>query len=222
MSKDIIKTIIGVFALPLVAAVSIAFYGQFGNIDIFLTKGQQYFLMGVASYCLMQLLMFKPVYAYVLGHESVHALAGWICLGKVTSFNVTSAGGSVTTSKNNIFISLSPYFVPIYAIVITVLYYVVADRLIEDVVVQPYYMFLLGATLAFHLVMTVDTLKTKQPDLIKTGYLTSGVLIYIINLLVISGVLHLLFTGFSYRTFLGNFWRESAGMYRSIFTQLFL
>ena len=207
--------------MPFVASTSLALYEQFGNIDIFFTKSQQYFLVGIAAYCLIQLLLFKPVYLYVLGHESVHVLATWLCLGRVTSFEISSQGGSVTTSKSNLFISLSPYFVPIYAILLIIVYYLLNNVFSEGILAQRYFMFLLGMVLAFHIVMTVDTLKTRQPDLLKAGYLTSSVLIYVVNLVIISATLGLLFTGFSFRSFLNRTYFLSFDIYASIFKQLF-
>jgi hypothetical protein len=211
-----------VILLPLVASVSLAFYEQFGNIDVTLTKGQQYFLFGIIAYCLIQLFLFKAVYLYVLGHEAVHVLAAWLCLGRVTSFKVSSSGGSVSTSKSNLFISLSPYFVPVYAILLIVIYYLINDIFFEGILTQSSFMFLLGMTLAFHIVMTVDTLKTRQPDFAKAGYLTSSVLLYVVNLVIISGTLGLMFKGFSFRSFWSNACFLSVDTYRLIFRQLFL
>ena len=112
----ILKSAIGILLLPLVAGFSVAFYKQFGNIEVAFTMGQQYFLLGIITYGLIQLFLFKPVYLYVLGHEAVHVLATWLCLGRVKSFKISSRGGSVSTTKSNFFISLSPYFIPVYAI----------------------------------------------------------------------------------------------------------
>jgi len=217
-----IKTVIGILLLPLVVSFSRAFYGQFGNIDIFLSKGQHYFLLGIGIYCFIQLFIFKPVYAYVLGHEAMHAFATWLCLGKVTSFKVSSDGGSITTSKSNLFISLSPYFIPIYSLAVIVLYYLVNHVFTERIIPPSYFMLVLGLTLAFHIVMTVDTLKTRQPDLVKAGYLTSSIFIYVINITVVALAFGILFEGFSFRSFMNNTYVTSLDIYRSIFNQLFL
>jgi hypothetical protein len=216
------KTAIGLIFLPLLVSFSLAFYRQFGNMETAFTEGQKYFLGGIVTYCVFQLFLFKPAYLYTLGHEAVHVLATWLCLGKVTSFKVSPSGGSVTTSKSNIFILLSPYFVPIYSILLAITYYVVNDAFLLGFLTQPYFIFLLGLTLAFHIVMTIDTLKTKQPDLVKVGYLTSSILIYVMNLVVISGVLGLLFKSFSFTSFLNKSYFLSADIYRAIFRQLFL
>lgn len=221
MFKKGLKTAIGILLLPFVTSVSIAFYRQFGNIEVIFTKEQQYFLWGIITYCAVQLLLFKPAFIYVLGHETVHALATWLCLGRVTSFKIFSSGGSISTSKSNLFISLSPYFIPIYSILLIIAYYIINNVFLFGFLTRPYFVFLLGMTLAFHLVMTVDTLKARQPDFLKAGYLTSLILVYVINLVITSGTLGLLFRGFSFRHFLNNAYFLSIGIYEIIFRQLF-
>lgn len=223
MLKKALKTGIGILLLPLLVSVSIAFYKQFGNIEVIFTKSQQYFLCGIITYCIIQLILFKPTFIYVLGHETVHALTTWLCLGKVTSFKISSSGGSISTSKSNLFISLSPYFVPVYSILLIIIYYVIKNIFVWGFLLTPFYfMFLLGMTLAFHIVMTIDTLKTRQPDLVKAGYLTSSILIYVINLVIAAGTFGLLFESFSFRSFINSSYFMSVGIYNSIFKQLFL
>ncbi|MBU4377143.1 MAG: M50 family metallopeptidase [Candidatus Omnitrophica bacterium] len=219
---EALKTIIGLLLLPVVVSISLTFYRQFGNFESPWTVGQQYFTLGVAVYCIMHLLVFKPSYFYVLGHESVHALATWMCLGRVKSFKVNSATGSVATTKNNIFISLAPYFVPFYAILLAIAAYVANNVFLKTPLPYKYFLFLLGFTLAFHIIMTIDVLKTKQPDLVKAGYLTSGIIIYAINVIVIAGILGLMTSGFSFTEFMRDAWTLTADIYKKIYAQLFI
>ena len=223
MLKKALKAVIGLALLPIAISVSVTFYRQFGNIDTPWTREQQYFLCGVLTYCFIQLLVFKPAYLYVLSHEAVHVLATWLSFGKVRAFRVTSTGGSVSTSKSSLFISLSPYFVPLYAIILTVIYYFTVNMLWWlGISARLYFLFLLGMTIAFHIITTIDTLKTKQPDLIKTGYLTSSILIYVINMIIVAGVLGLLTGSFSFKSFLGNALNMAVYIYKAVFAQLFL
>ncbi len=219
---EIAKTIVGLFFLPVVASVSITFYKQFGSLGGPWSMEQQYFMMGVIAYCFMHLVIFKPSYIYVFGHESVHALAAWLCLSKVKSFKVSPNGGSVSTSKNNLFIALSPYLVPFYSIVAAIALYIANNVFLENSVPYKYFLFLLGFTLSLHIVMTIDALKTKQPDLVKAGYLTSEIIIYVINMIVIAGVMGLMTKGFSFADFMFNTWNLTVDMYKAIFAQLFL
>ena len=54
------------------------------------------------------------VYIYVLGHELTHAIAAIICLGRVQTLRIGLDGGYVETDTDNLFIALSPYFVPLW------------------------------------------------------------------------------------------------------------
>jgi archaellum component FlaG (FlaF/FlaG flagellin family) len=70
--------------------------------------------------------------------------------------------------------------------------------------------------------MTIDILKTRQPDLVKAGYLISAIIIFVINIIIIAGVLGLMTRGFSFTGFMSNAWDLTVEMYKRIFTQLFL
>ncbi len=219
---EIAKTIVGLFFLPIVVSVSVTFYQEFDGLGMPWSVEQQYFMIGVITYCFMHLVVFKPSYIYVFGHESVHALATWLCLGQVKSFKVSSNGGSISTSKNNIFISLAPYFVPFYSIVAAIAIYIANNVFLASSIPYKYFLFFLGLTLAMHIVMTIDSLKTKQPDLVKAGYLISEIIIYVVNMIVIAGVLSLMTKGFSFPDFIANAWNLTIDIYQRIFAQLFI
>ncbi|MCK4518891.1 MAG: M50 family metallopeptidase, partial [Candidatus Omnitrophica bacterium] len=107
MLKKIVKLLLGVMLVPASVAFSISLFEQIRRVQP-QHNPQNYFLYGVSSYILLHLVFFKPVYLYVWGHEAMHVLAAWLCGGKVSSFKVSSAGGSINTSKSNFFIALAP------------------------------------------------------------------------------------------------------------------
>ncbi len=71
---------------------------------------------GLALWLAIWLLLPRPLWVYVLGHELTHALAVYLHGGKVHQFKVTSAGGHIVTDKSNWFIALAPYFIPLYSL----------------------------------------------------------------------------------------------------------
>ena len=168
----------------------------------------------------MHLFLFKPAYLYTLGHEITHVLATWLCGGGVKSFNVSEKGGQVQTTKSNAFINLSPYFVPTYTIILSILYFII-PLFVKIENLSGIYFFLAGFTLALHLVFTADVLKVKQPDVVNTGYLFSLVMIYIINILLIAFVLSLLFKNISFEEFFYSAYNSSKNIYVGVFKQLF-
>jgi len=216
----VIKVLIGIFLLPLTLAASIAFAGQLNQIQK-LSGDPAYFLKGIIIYLIMHLALYKPNYLYVLGHEVAHSLATFICGGQVRSFRISSRGGGVLTTKSNFFIALFPYFFPTYTIFFWLVYFLLS--LFRDVSnFAPHFLFLAGASLAFHLVMTIDSLKVKQADIFRTGYLFSISLIYILNILLVSLILSLVFQDFSFVAFSHSAWESAANIYYGVYEYLFL
>ncbi|MBI5242003.1 MAG: M50 family metallopeptidase [Elusimicrobia bacterium] len=106
---------------------------------------------------------------YVFGHEFTHVLAAWAVGGKVHAMEVTSDGGHVDLSHSNAFISLAPYCVPIYTVLV-VLGYRTAQWLCPGRLGLGVFLALMGVTLAGHLLMTGECLwQRRQPDLAAAG-----------------------------------------------------
>lgn len=221
MLKNLIKILIGIFAIPIALGVCMAFILEVNNIGTFYSPLQKIFLLGIVLYVIMHLFLFKPNYIYVFGHEFVHALAIWLCLGSVKKIKVSKDGGSVTGTKNNLFISTSPYFVPIFPIIIAVIYFVIsASYEISDLGVV--FVGILGFTVAMHLIMTVDTLKVQQPDLIAIGQILATVAVVSVNILIIGFIMSVLFEDFSFKNFTSDSFYRTKDIYALIVKQLFL
>lgn len=219
MVKRILRTLLGFLFLPLVIASSRAFYSQLSEIGK-LSKNQLYFFVGIGVYAILHLIFYKPAYLYVLGHELVHAFSTWICGGQVKSFRVSSTGGSVSTTKSNLFILLAPYFFPVYTVGLSLVYFI--GSFFRDLTLYlPFFLFLIGFSLAFHLILTADSLRTKQSDILKTGYLFSISLIYIVNLAIVAFILSLIFSNVFFSVFLTSTLSHSKDIYLAIFKQLF-
>jgi hypothetical protein len=217
MIKLLVKLVFGVLIVPLAAGVSMAFYR---NIMLVKELGASldYFMYGIDAYVILHILFYKPTYLYVLGHEAVHAGMAWVMGGKVKSFKVSGEGGSVATDKTNTLIELGPYFVPIYAIIITVVYFIVASsyNISDDT-----FMFLIGFALAFHIVLTVEVMKIRQSDIAKSGLFFSVIFIYILNIIVMALIFGLLFQSFRLGAFFSDIWWVSKEMYIRVIYQLF-
>ena len=217
MIKLIIKFIIGVIALPLAYGVTLAFYKNSILISELADK-LDYFIWGIVIYVILHLLFYKPTYFYVLGHEAVHAGMAWIFGGKIKSFKVSEDGGAVKTDKSNFVIELAPYFIPIYAIIITAVYFVIASSYAIN---STLFIFLIGFALAFHIISTIEIMKIKQPDIVKSGYFFSIIMVYVINIIVIALIFSLVFPGFSIKKFFIDVWSSSRYIYTAAIRQLF-
>ncbi|MFH0772657.1 MAG: hypothetical protein V1933_08590 [Candidatus Omnitrophota bacterium] len=215
----IFKFILSILAIPFLISASRAFYYEIGRIYS-LDHNQQFFILGAAVYLIVHTVLFKPNFMYIFGHEMTHALAAFISFGKVKSFKVSKKGGEVKTDKSNIFISLSPYFFPTYTLIIMLAWFLAGKFWqIGDWIYV--FSFGVGFTLVFHFVMTVEFLKTKQPDLIKSGYLFSIALIYLINVTMAALILSFMFSDFSFKAYLENAYICGKEVYIWLFRQLF-
>ncbi|MDB4349625.1 hypothetical protein OAA99_01575 [Omnitrophica bacterium] len=220
MLGKISKALIGIILIPVVIGISISFFESLTGIGEAKNTGSKIFLLGALSYVIMHLFIIKPNYIYTLGHEIMHVVATWLCGGGVRSFKVTKEGGAVEATKSNTFINLSPYFVPTFTLILSILYFIIPVFLkIKNL--QTIYFFAAGFTLALHLVFTADVLKREQPDIINTGYLFSLVMIYIVNVLLVGFILCLLFEGVSFEKFFYNTYIHSKFIYVKVFKQLF-
>lgn len=218
--KKTCVALIGAASLPLIITISKAFYLQLANIYVVDSRNQLYFLWGLAAYVAMHLFFFKPNFLYNLGHETVHVLTTWASFGKAKKMKVSAEGGSVQTTKSNFFISISPYFVPLYTTLLCLAYFIISK--FRDIsVYAPYFVFFIGFTFTMHIIMTVEALKTAQPDLIKTGYLFSLSLIYLANLIVAGFIISLIFPGFSFIDMVLQFCVDTKALYILLFRQLF-
>ena len=130
----------------------------------------------------------RPMLVYVFGHELTHALWVWLMGGRVSRFRVGREGGHIVTDRNNFWIALAPYFFPLYSLLIIAGYGILGLFLN----VQPYGRLLyglIGVTLAFHFTFTCWMIPKKQTDLTDHGTFFSLVVIYLMNLLLLSVML---------------------------------
>lgn len=145
-----------------------------------------YFVAGFISYLALQAIFFKPVFMYVFGHELTHALAGIISGSKIRAFNVKRDSGSVVLSDVNVFVTLAPYFIPIYTIVLLVAHAIF-------IIPRGYFLFLLGMTVSFHIALNVFAISQGQSDIRRYGRFFSIVVVYIANCLVSGALLCIFF-----------------------------
>ncbi|MBN1353768.1 MAG: hypothetical protein JW994_03745 [Candidatus Omnitrophica bacterium] len=218
MFNNTVKTIIGILFIPFAIAVTQAFFRSlkaldFLNINLFILIG------GFFSYPVFRIVFYKPNYIYALGHEAVHVVATWICGGKVTSFQVSEAGGSVTTTKTNPFIRLAPYFIPIHTLFLFLLYWALL-RFFNVTRFFNAFIFLAGFTMSMHIFMTIETMKTAQPDIAKTGYFFSALLIYVANIFVLVFTISLILRDISFLHFARNTFVVAKDIYLNFFGKL--
>ncbi len=137
----------------------------------------------------------RPLRVYIFGHELTHAVWVWLMGGAVEEFVVRRDGGHILTDKHNFWISLTPYFYPLYSLVIIALYglgslfYNLADSqtMLLGLITPLRLLFLaLGFTWAFHMSFTCWMIPKGQSDLTRHGTFFSLVVIYSMNLVLLA------------------------------------
>jgi len=178
-----VKMIIAILLLPVCIGAASALWMVIeasGNADTTWVP----FLAGAACWMVLYLLLPRPMWIYVVGHELTHALWVWVLGGSVKKFRATSSGGHVIVSKTNFLIALAPYFFPLYAVIIVAVF--ATGHLIWN---WKHYLvwfhLLVGAAYAFHITLTGHVLKTRQTDITDQGYLFSAVIIFLGNISVL-------------------------------------
>jgi hypothetical protein len=174
------KTIIAVLLLPFCFGAVSALWRVLhwsGRAETFWVA----FAGGGACWWIVFLLLPKPMRLYVFGHEFTHALWTWLFLGRVKRFKASARGGHVVVTKTNFLIVLAPYFFPLYALGVVLLF--AAGHLVFGWTrYLEWFHLLLGAAYAFHITLTWHILQTRQSDITSQGYFFSGVIIFLGNI----------------------------------------
>ena len=187
-----VKFVVAIFLLPVCAILTQTFFTVFARATVThrLWAGQEFWFFSLGA--ILWLIAFfglpRPMLVYVFGHELTHAL--WVLLmgGRVSRFRVGREGGHIVTDRNNFWIALAPYFFPLYSL-IAIAGYGILGLFFN---VQPYGRLLyalIGATWAFHFTFTCWMIPKKQTDLTDHGTFFSLVMIYLMNLLLLSVML---------------------------------
>lgn len=177
----------GLFLLPPCVGLAIATGKLFFSVpsphgNIF-SGAHWAFILGAVVWMLVWLFCPRPFRTYVLGHELTHVLWGTLFGAKARKLKVGKNGGSVLLSKDNILISLSPYFFPFYTALV-LLIYGIWHLFAPPVPVPLLWHFLIGITWTFHVCFTIDALCVRQPDVQSHGVLLSYAVIVAFNLLL--------------------------------------
>jgi hypothetical protein len=192
------KFIIGILLLPACAgavhALWLVLHETGGNDRLWVAL-----LAGAGCWLVIYVLMPKPMWVYVFGHELTHVLWTWLFGGSVKKFKTSSSGGHVIVTKSNFIIALAPYFFPFYALLVVAVY--AAGNFVWNW--KPYlvwFHFFLGAAYAFHITLTWHILKSSQSDITDQGYLFSVVVIFLGNAAVLLAAVPLLTSSISLPT----------------------
>ena len=180
-----LRFLCAVAALPFAWALALVFVDAFRLMpmsgDALFPPGALCLAGGFVLFLVLWICRAAPLRLYVLGHELTHALCG-LCFGAIpTNLRVSLKGGSVTLTKSNVWITLSPYFFPLWTAVVGLLALVVRC-FASPLPCTGVWLFAVGFTWCFHVCFTLRSLLQVQPDVQEYGYVFSYVFIWIFNI----------------------------------------
>lgn len=209
-----IKFIIAVMLLPVCVGAGMTLWRVMqacGSSDLTLVPVVGGALCWLAVYQLLP----NPMWIYVFGHELTHVIWVWLFGGSVKQFKASSEGGHVIVNKTNFLIALSPYFFPLYAVMVVAVF--VTGHLIWNWTgFMVWFHLLVGAAYAFHITLNTHVLKTQQSDITSQGYLFSAVVIFLGNVLVVLIGLPLLTAKVGLAQMFGWWWESAHHIFQSI------
>lgn len=148
-----------------------------------LPLGLWWFIGGFLFWLFVWIALPRPARTYVLAHELTHALWGLAMGARVSRLRVRADGGSVNLTKTNVWITLAPYFFPLYTMLVIAIHLLLRLFWNESTRYEPFWLALVGLTWGFHATFTVAVLTQRQPDVQEHGRIYSWTLIYLLNIL---------------------------------------
>ncbi len=191
------KFLIGVLLAPTAVFTLAAFFQGFYSI-IKSYNITIWFVIGMLVYALIHKFLYNFSRPYVFAHEITHALSAMCCGYKAQNLKVGAESGQVKVSGTNIFIFLAPYCLPLYAVLILLIFFF--WQLFNPETAFKYkdiFLFLFGFFIMLHIWHTVKTLQeTQQSDLLQAGGNVFSITIIVLsNVLIIFGLLEICFPG---------------------------
>jgi hypothetical protein len=192
----IVKFILGVCLLPFVYSSTLSFLREFA-----LAGGawQRYFWWGVGGLLLVHLFIWEPAKVYTAGFKLVELLFIFF----------------------KPFVHVAPYLLPVYTLVILVLYGIFSSFIKEPWLMRGA-LFSLGFTLTLHLIFSARSLRGKKGDFLKGNYIFGFSFVYLLNLVLLVFCFNVVFEKFSVFYFTVHSYHIAGDIFYSIFKQLFL
>lgn len=199
------KAVMGVLLLPVCLLASVIFMELLFNAAVdkafWKSEGFWFFGFGCVFWLSLGWVNLQPAVAYVFAHEMTHVITARLSGGEVHGMHVEESGGYVETDASNTLVTLSPYMVPFYTVVVFALYGffclfvdmhrpVTIPLIVWSMEFKWIWIFywLVGLTWCFHITFTLQVLRTEQSDLQLNGEFFSMMLIFLANIALLGAL----------------------------------
>ena len=188
------KFTLGICCLPFVYSATLGFLAEF---EIIKQPLRNDFWAGVIAMVIVYLFVWEPAIVYTKGQKLLEFVFSYL----------------------KPLVRVAPYLLPIYTIVISVIYFIFASFGNGN---ARYFLVMLGFTIALHLIFSARTMRGKKGDFLKGNYIFGFSLIYIINLGLLAFCLGIAFEQFSFVNFCNRSYLIAKGIFDAVIKQLFL
>ncbi len=191
----IIKFVLGICLLPFVYSSTVSFFGQLNTAR---PDFQSAFYSGIVTFVVIYLFVFEPAVIYAKGQKVLEVVFGFFAP----------------------LVKVAPYVLPIYTIIIFLVYLLLSLMIASDDLVR-YTLFFLGFSSILHLTFGAKTLRSKQ-DLLKANYIFGFSFVYIVNFIILALCFNAMFKEYSFISFFNTAFTNASDIFYSVFKQLFI
>lgn len=191
--------------------------------------------LGALGYLGVHLLLYKPKALFRVQHRLLSRLSAWLFGGQVTTVNAKGerserkpdkkaekGKASGDGSQGSTLLVLSPYLVPLYAVLACAASWLF-DRWAADADwLQAATAVLVGAGLVMHWVMTADDLQQDRGRFPLDAYLLALGIVGLVSLVIVSVSLPLAIPGFAVLSAYAEALSRTSALYSAVFHTLFL
>jgi len=191
----VFKIIILIFSVLLAIGYTLTLFNTIKVIDS-TQQSIRFFLIGFGVFVPMWFGWFKHNHFFsTFEHELTHLLVGLLFFKKITRFHATeNEGGHIALHGSNFVITLAPYFIPTFALLLLPFYLVINAEFYK------YFYALLGFFTSYHVFSTLQEFGFHQSDITKTGKVFSCIFLVFANIVCYGFLIAFVIGGF------GNGW----------------
>ncbi len=191
-----LKFAAGIFLLPVVYALTMAFIDEIKMVD---KASVDMFIAGIITFLAFYLFVYDPGKVYKKGEQIAEQ----------------------ATRFFSPLVKVAPFVIPIYSIILFLVYLAVST-VIKSSGLLHFVLFFLGMSLVFHLVFGARALHSRKKDFLMASYIFSFDFVYIITIAVFVLIFSVLFEPFSGFSFCKQAFSIVSDFFCSLFKQLFL
>ena len=225
----LVKAVMVAVLLPLAIGL---LQGILGELEVMSASGstfREWIGWGFVTYVGLHVLLYRPAALFRVSHRLFSVLAVWLFGGQVASTEASGGGKGKgakggkgePAAQGSTLVAFSPYVIPLYTILVSAGGWLLRRWLGRAVADGPV-SFLIGATMAFHWLMTADDLQRQRERWHVETYLLAIGLVFLVTLLLAGLCLPWAVPEFSFvRAFADGISRAQA-LYTTLIQRLFL